>query len=144
MCSTRSAEPSIRFDTHSVWLSIVDEAGQTLHTAAARGAESEAAALQPDVPLAAPLPPAQVVRTGEPHFMTTRADVRDRFAELLEAMPDIGSVAMLPLTAGDDRLGVLAVSFADERAFSTADREYLAALGGISALTLARDRRSQA
>ena len=130
-----------RFDAHSVWLSIVDESGQSLQMAAAGGAESEAAALQPDVPLAAPLPPAQVVRTGEPEFLTTRADVRDRFAELLAVMPDIGSVAMLPLTAGDERLGVLGVSFADERALSTADREYLAALGGISALTLARDRR---
>ncbi len=78
---------------------------------------------------------------GEPEFLTTRADVRDRFAELLSVMPEIGSVAMLPLTAGDERLGVLAVSFADERALSTADREYLAALGGISALTLARQRR---
>jgi GAF domain-containing protein len=132
-----------RFDTHSVWLSIVDESGEKLRTAAASGADPEAAALHPDVPLAATLAPAEVVRTGEPDFMTTRADVRDRFAELLEAMPDIGSVAMLPLTAGEERLGVLAISFADERAFSAADREYLAALGGISALTLARDRRAR-
>ncbi|MDA0160611.1 hypothetical protein OM076_10075 [Solirubrobacter ginsenosidimutans] len=36
------------------------------------------------------------------------------------------------------RLGVLGVGFADERPLSTADREYLTALGGISALTLAR------
>ncbi len=130
-----------RLDPHAVWLSIVDASDQTLHTAAARGAGSEAAALPPDVPLAAPLPPAEVVRSGEPDFMTTRADVRDRFAELLEVMPGIGAVAMVPLTAGEERLGVLAVSFADERSLGGDDREYLAALGGLSALTLARDRR---
>jgi GAF domain-containing protein len=45
---------------------------------------------------------------------------------------------VLPLTAGDERLGVLGVGFGEERAFSAADREYLTALGGISALTLAR------
>jgi GAF domain-containing protein len=56
-------------------------------------------------------------------------------------MPDVGSVAVLPLSAGDERLGVLGVSFADERALSAADREYLTALGGISALALARDCR---
>jgi GAF domain-containing protein len=93
------------------------------------------------VPLAASPAPAQVVETGRPDFLTTRADVRDRFAEILEAVPEVGSVAVLPLTAGDQRLGVLGVCFADERALPTADREYLAALGGVSALALARDRR---
>ena len=131
-----------RFDANAVWLSMVDESGETLCTAAASGAESAEAAQQSDVPLAAHLPPAEVVRTGEPDFLTTRADVRDRFAELLDAMPDIGSVAVLPLAAGDTRLGVLGVSFADERALSAADREYLAALGGITALALAHPTRS--
>jgi GAF domain-containing protein len=130
-----------RFEADAVWLSMVDDAGECLRTAAAGGARSEQAARQSDVPLAASLPPAEVVRTGEPDFLTTRADVRDRFAELLEAMPDVGCVAVLPLSAGEERLGVLGVSFADERALSAADREYLAALGGISALALARDCR---
>ena len=48
---------------------------------------------------------------------------------------------MLPLTAGEERLGVLGVSFPDERALSAADREYLAAVGGICALALARTAR---
>jgi hypothetical protein len=58
------------------------------------------------------------------------SELQDRFAELSEAMPDVGSVAV-----------VLGVCFADERPLSTADREYLTALGGISALTLARGPR---
>jgi len=30
----------------------------------------------------------------------TRADVRDRFGVLSEVMPDVGAVAVLPLTRG--------------------------------------------
>jgi hypothetical protein len=86
-----------------------------------------------DVPLAAPLAPAEVVRTGEPEFIPTRAGVRSRFDALSEVMPDAGSVAVLPLTAG-----ALAMCFADERAFSSEDREFLAAVGGVSELALAR------
>jgi GAF domain-containing protein len=128
----------LRYDAHGVWLSLVDESGHTLRTAATGGPDAEQLARQPDVSLAAPLPPARVVRSGEPDFMSTRADVRNRFAGFLELMPDVGAVAVLPLTAGDERIGVLGVGFAEERAFSAADREYLTALGGISALTLAR------
>ena len=117
-----------RFDPNAVWLLMLDEAGETLHTAAVSGAGAGA-----DVPLAAPLAPAEVVRTGEPEFIATRADVRSRFDALSEVMPDAGSVAVLPLTAG-----ALAMCFADERAFSSEDREFLAAVGGVSELALAR------
>jgi GAF domain-containing protein len=39
--------------------------------------------------------------------------------------------------AGDRRIGVLGACYADERLFSEEDREYLAALAGISGLALA-------
>lgn len=116
-----------RFDANGLWLSMVDESSNALRTAAAAGAGSELVD-QPDVPT-------EVVRTGRPDFLTTRDEVRDRFGEI----PDAGSVAVLPLAAGGERLGVLGVCFAEERAFTPADREYLAALGGLSALALARD-----
>ena len=130
-----------RFRASAVWLSVADESGESLYSTAVAGERSEEAARRSDVPLAAVLPPAEVVPTGEPEFLTTCADLRDRFAELLEARPDIGSVAVLPLTAGAERLGVLGLGFADERPLSTADREYLEALGGVCALALARDSR---
>ncbi len=129
-----------RFDPNAVLLLMLDESGQTLRTAAAAGADSEAAARHADVPLAAPLAPAEAVRTGEPDFVTTRADVRDRFEVLLEVVPDTGAVAVLPLTAGEHPVGALAMCFTDERAFSPDDRAYLAAVGGVSGLALARPR----
>ncbi len=123
-----------RLDMQSVWLSLVDDSDEMLRTAAAAGAGAEDTAPPPDVPLAAADLPAHVVRTGEPGFLTTHAEVHDRFA----AMPAAGSVAVVPLSAGAERLGVLGVSFADERSLSEADREYLTAVGGVSGLALAR------
>lgn len=130
-----------RLDVSALWLSMVDEPAQTLRTAAASGADSEAVVLPDVVPLTAPTPPAEVVRTGRPEFLATRTDVRDRFAEVLEAVPEAASVAVVPLSAGPERLGVLGVCFADEGPLAAADQAYLAALGGVSALALARDRR---
>ena len=49
-----------------------------------------------------------------------------------------GSVALLPLTAGEQCLGVLGVGFADERPMSDEDRGFLSAIAGISSLALAR------
>jgi GAF domain-containing protein len=129
-----------RVDMQAVWLSLVDDSDEMLRTAAAAGAGAgaEDTAPPPDVPLAAPDLPAHVVRTGEPGFLTTHAEVRDRFADLSAAMPAAGSVAVVPLGAGAERLGVLGVSFAGERPLSETDREYLTAVGGVSGLALAR------
>ena len=127
-----------RFDANAIWLLMLDESGETLRTAATTGADPEAAARHAEVPLAASLPPAEVVRTGRPDFLMTREEVRDRFGVILEVIPEAGSVAVLPLTAGDQHLGALGVCFASERAFNTDEREYLSALGSVSALALAR------
>jgi GAF domain-containing protein len=127
-----------RLGTQGMWLSLVDTTDDALRTAAAAGAVADDVAAQLDVPLAAPVPPADVVRTGEPEFLTTQAEVQDRFGELAAAMPGGGSVAVVPLTAGDQRLGVLGVSFAGERPLSETEREYLTAIGGVSGLALAR------
>jgi GAF domain-containing protein len=80
---------------------------------------------------------ADPARTSEPEFLSTRAEVRDRVAD----MPEVASVALLPLLAGERRLGVLSIGFGDEREFSADDREYFAALAGVAALALAADRR---
>jgi len=116
-------------DAQAVWLSLVDGTGEILRTAAATGGTPDAQA---------PAPPAGIARVGDPDFLTSRTEVRDRYPELLEAMPGIGSAAVLPLSAGEERLGVLGIGFAGERPLSNADRGYLAALGGVSALALAR------
>jgi GAF domain-containing protein len=127
-----------RMDAGAVWLLVLDESGQALRTAAAAGADPEAIARHDHVPLDAQPPLAEVVGTGQPDFLATRSDVRDRFAPMLEVDPNAGSVALLPLVAGELCRGVLAVCFADERALSTEDHGYLAALAGIVSLALTR------
>ena len=101
------------FGASAVRVLMTDESGQALRTAAATDGDAA------DVPLAATSAPAEVVRTGRPDF----AD---------------GAVALLPLTAGKRQIGALAVCFDDERTFSTHDREYLTAVGGVAGLALAR------
>jgi GAF domain-containing protein len=130
-----------RIDANAVWLLTLDEPGRTLRTAAAVRNDSGSVARHVDVPLDAPLSPAEVVRTGGPDFLVTRANVHDRFAPALDVMPDAGSVAVLPLTAGAERVGALVIGFAGTRGFSPDDQEYLAALAGLSVLALERGRR---
>jgi GAF domain-containing protein len=107
----------------------------TLRTVAAHGERARAVARPDCVPMDASLPPAEVARTGQPRFLSSRAAVGDAFE--LGTLPDVGAVALLPVSAGDHRIGVLGACFRDERAFSEDDREYLAALAGISGLALA-------
>jgi hypothetical protein len=105
-----------RLGMQSVWLSLVDDSDEVLRTAAATGAGAEGP--PPDMPLGGSDLPAHVLRTGEPGFLTTHAEVQERFA----ALPVAGSVAIVPLSAGTERVGVLGVSFADERPLSPTDR----------------------
>jgi GAF domain-containing protein len=118
-----------RTDAGALWTVAEDESA--LDAAAAAG-DGEAVAER--VPLDAPLAPARVARGGEAEFLTSRSDVKAAFG-LREA--PVGAVALLPVMAGDRRIGVLGACYADERLFSDEDREYLAALAGISGLALA-------
>jgi GAF domain-containing protein len=71
-------------------------------------------------------------------FLPTRADIHKRLAPLLDVVPDAGSVALLPLAAGERLLGALGVCFPDERELSGDDGDYLAALAGVTSLALTR------
>jgi GAF domain-containing protein len=114
-----------RFHASAVRVLLTDESGHALHTAAATDGSRHA-----DLPLT----PAEVA----PDFLLTRADLPDRLDALLEDQPDVVAVALLPLTAGDAEIGALALCFTDERAFSTQDRDYLMAVGGVAGMALAR------
>jgi GAF domain-containing protein len=116
-----------RLEPSAVWLWLRDESGDELRTAAGAGFAGADARV-----------PLELVGGGEPGFLPTRDDVRECFAPVLEPVPEAGSVALLPLGAGEACLGVLGVSFADERALSAEDRDYLAAIAGLSGLALTR------
>jgi GAF domain-containing protein len=125
-----------RTDSGAIWQIAEDESGRSLGTAACAGARATSVTSSTPVPLDAPLAHAEVARAAEPRFLTSRSAVRDGFG--LDATPDVGSVALLPVRAGGRCLGVLAACFRDERTFSDEDREYLEALAGMSGLALGR------
>jgi GAF domain-containing protein len=112
-----------------VWLLTFDEAGRSPRDVAAAGVD-------PAVVERLPLP--RAVGEGRPDFLPTRREVRDRIEPMLEAVPGVGSAALLPLVADGRCLGVLGVGFEHEQALSAEDRGYLAALAGVSSLALAR------
>jgi GAF domain-containing protein len=114
----------------------LEDDDSALRTAATAGAGSDVLAGDGPVSLDAPLAHAQVARDGEATFLPSHRDVREGFA--LDADPDVGAVALLPVTAGGHRIGVLGACFHDEQRFTVEDHEYLAALAGISGLALAR------
>ena len=74
-------------------------------------------------------------RVAEPTFLSSRRDVREAFGR---DVPAVGSAALLPVRAGDERLGVFGACFRDEHEFSEDERDYLQALAGIAGLALAR------
>jgi GAF domain-containing protein len=118
-----------RLDARAVWLLTFDEAGRSPRDVAAAGVD-------PAVVERLPLP--RAVGEGRPDFLPTRREVRDRIEPMLEAVPGVGSAALLPLVADSRCLGVLGVGFEHEQALSAEDRGYLAALAGVSSLALAR------
>jgi GAF domain-containing protein len=126
-----------RRDARAGWLLMLDESRSALETVGARGTDPDGLARHAAVPLDSALLPAHVASTGEPEFLATRADVQDGADWILDVMPDAASVALVPLTAGERPVGVLGVGFTGERPFTEDDREYLAALAGVSALALA-------
>ncbi len=123
-----------RTDAGALWR--LEDGESALRTAATSGAGSTAVAGPDWVSIDAPLAHAQVARDGEAAFLPSHEDVREGFA--LQGDPGVGAVALLPVTAGGQRIGVLGACFHDEQRFTVEDHEYLAALAGISGLALAR------
>jgi PAS domain S-box-containing protein len=111
---------------------------------AARGRAEEVreklAHLAPD----APLPPAHVVRSGQPLWLESAEEIDAAFPSLaaLITPPDrFGAVAAAPLEAAGSVIGSTAFGFPAARVFSPEDRGFVVALAGQCALALERAQR---
>jgi signal transduction histidine kinase len=93
-------------------------------------------------PLAAPVPLADVARTGKPLFLGSRAEWAARYPHLLPTLDASGhhANAVAPLAVDGRVLGVLGVAFAGPRAFGAEDRAQVTALAQQCALALERAR----
>ena len=94
------------------------------------------------IPLDTPLPNAEAARTGQPIFLATRPERTERYPALATPMRQTGSgaIAALPLLVSDRVLGVLGLSFADEREFTADERAFMLTLAAQCAQALDRAR----
>lgn len=90
--------------------------------------------------ITAPIPVAEVARTGAPLFLESVEEVHARFPATAGADGAYSAIACLPLIDGDQVIGALGFSFASPRGFTPEDRAQLQSIAGQCALAVARSR----
>jgi PAS domain S-box-containing protein len=121
------------------WLLSAD--GQSLHMVASDGHQGPRVDAFRDLPLDAPLPLCEVVRTGEFRlFSNPVAMAADYPASVGGAPTPFRAWAVFPLRAGGVCVGGVSLSFAEEREFSEGDRGLLEAMSSQASLALERCR----
>lgn len=128
--------------TATLWLLTAD--GTHVVLAYERNADPEAIARFARIPIAAELPGPQVIRTGEPIFIRSTADRDERWPAIAGTPTPSEALAVLPLSATGEALGVVAFGFPDERDFDGQDRVALMAVADQCAIALDRARLYQA
>ena len=90
-----------------------------------------------DIPIHAASPVAEVARTGKAAIVEDAASFRSRFPE---SAPDANAqaVAVVPLEAKGQRIGVVRWAFPQPRTFTTADAEFMGTIGDLAAQSLDR------
>ncbi len=93
------------------------------------------------LPLGAPLPATEVLRTGKVIEVSSPEDRRARYPGLNELIPIDPSFVVVPLVDADEHpFGALAIGFADGKVLNAAEHLSLADLAAQSALALDRAR----
>jgi GAF domain-containing protein/anti-sigma regulatory factor (Ser/Thr protein kinase) len=124
-------------------VSELDETGTRLMFVASSGTELDDATTFPFVPLDEAVLSRDVVKSAQPVFIANRDEFEDRYPELatLQLAGGFEGVATLPLLIDGKPIGSLALVFAESRAFTPAERQYLEIVAGLCAQSL---RRAQA
>jgi nitrate/nitrite-specific signal transduction histidine kinase len=121
-------------------LLVLSEDGAWLRRAAGVGYSDQIGRLFQQYPVSSPLPPADVVRTGEAVWLESSAAYRARYPQLTEVInsADYEAAAALPLLYAGRIIGVLALSFPNVIAFSSDIQSYLVTLASFCAQALER------
>jgi signal transduction histidine kinase len=124
-------------------LLLLREDGLALENLVAVGYPRDMLAAWQWIPLAAPLPAADAVRTGKPIWIGSSATIAARYPTLIDALARIATHALvaLPLFVGTRGIGVLSLTFEEERVFGTQERDFAETLASQVALALDRARR---
>lgn len=106
------------------------------------GVDEEVQRAFAEVPLALSTPGTRAYLTGASVFVADLAEVVRDYPGISDALQRVGrhTVAALPLTSGDTRLGALVVIFATARQLSDGDRQFLETVAAMAAQALLRAR----
>ena len=91
---------------------------------------------------AEPFPISDVVRTGEPLFLSSASERNKHYPHLAAVMADGGGDAMatVPLVTDDRPFGAISLNFTTGQSFEDDDRAFVQALARMSAVALERAR----
>lgn len=121
-------------------VAITEPDGLRVRVVASAGYDDETMETWRSFPLAADVPAAVAARDGTMLLIGSRLE-RDRRFPTLAGWRTVGNAwAALPLAVGDRRLGAIALSFPEERAFDDHDADLLAALTLESSQAIDRAR----
>lgn len=113
------------------------EGQDTLRVLGLHGAQPSTLERWQTFSVAADLPASEAVRTNRPVVARTRAELEARFP-LLGRIDSERSLACVPVSAGDRRLGALALSFAPDHVIDDAELDLLTTIGRQCGLALER------
>lgn len=116
------------------------EDGRDLHVLAASEAAGAAGAERTSIPLSAQLPIVDAYVSGSVVLLSSLADRDARYPGLADEPTRHKAFAAIPLEVEGRSYGVLALSFAEERAFSDGDASFMVALGLQAGQALGRAR----
>jgi signal transduction histidine kinase/ActR/RegA family two-component response regulator len=116
-------------------IGLVTEDGRALEIMQARGKIDEALQRSALIPIDAPLPVVEAVRSGAPVWLESPASFDARYKA---APPSGGAWAGVPLIVNTRVIGGLALTFLEPRAFDDDDREFVTTLARQCTLALER------
>ncbi len=123
-----------------VWVLTAD--GQVLRLAHSSGYGAAVAEQARTLPLTAGTPVAWSAANGQPLWIESQADTAARFQRAMAEGEASGfeGAAVLPLEAGEHRLGVMALNFKEPRTFSAEEQAFLLTLARQCSQALERAR----
>jgi signal transduction histidine kinase len=125
-------------------IAAVSEDGMELVPIAWRGFREGLSDDWPRFPIDAPYPMSEAVRTGEPVFIQSRAELEERFPALAQGPDPTFANVCLPLIVEDETIGGLVFSFGANQEFDEERRALKVALARQAAQALQRARMYQA
>ncbi|HEY1365717.1 MAG TPA: GAF domain-containing protein, partial [Gaiellaceae bacterium] len=121
-------------------VALVDQSGETISIAAARGYPDGTLDGWGTFPVAEELPVSVVVRTGEAAFCRTVEERNERFPPMAVLRDSAHAFAALPLQGRAAPFGGLALTFDGDREFPQEEQDFLCALASQCAQALERAR----